>query len=358
MKRKLMVFTLVFAMLASLSPAVAADKMPALSAVEENTSEYPHDAMSIQTADISADSTDLIMFNPEREHQINELFAHRSKLEVDFEENVDAIQKIDEQLAQLGVEEISHGELLSKMGYDALPAANVDTSEVNTLWTSRRNVVIFRGQQYEIQIIEGVPKNGESSLRMNYGELGYENPRITAGVTEIIQHLGIAALGGVPVLEFTGAVTIMDVVSEITGSAVDNLQPTTVFRFVDKTGLASFSSHMKVIFVKGYGSSDSYQVLGYVGNFVTYNVGTLFVTDSEMTEHGSTGEIEADLDFERTAYSEHFYDYSIAVQNYYNYRNNVNAEYICEYTINYIAISIVGEEKNFAVPHGIPYVSF
>lgn len=133
MKRKLMVFTLVFAMLASLSPAVAADKMPALSAVEENTSEYPHDAMSIQTADISADSTDLIMFNPEREHQINELFAQRSKLEVDFEENADAIQKIDEQLAQLGVEEISHGELLSKMGCDALPAANVDTSDVYTL---------------------------------------------------------------------------------------------------------------------------------------------------------------------------------------------------------------------------------
>lgn len=195
-------------------------------------------------------------------------------------------------------------------------------------------------------------------MRTNYTEIGYENPRITAGVTEIIQLLGITALGGVPVSEFTGAVTIMDVVSDLIGSAVDNLQPTAVFRFADKTGIASFISHMKVIFVKGYGSSDSYQVLGYVGNYVTYNISTLFVTDSEMGEHGSTAEHEANLNFERVAYSEYFYDYSIAVQNYYNYRNNVNAEYICEYAINHIAITIIGEQKNFAVPHGIPHVSF
>ena len=49
MKRKLMAFTLVFAMLASLSPAVAADEMSAQPTVEEILSEYHQKAFEAQT---------------------------------------------------------------------------------------------------------------------------------------------------------------------------------------------------------------------------------------------------------------------------------------------------------------------
>ena len=358
MKRKLIAFALIFAMLASLSPAVAADEMSATPTVEEILNEYSSGTQSDLAAEMITDTAELVILDTEREQQINELFALRGKLAINFEENEAAIRDIDALLRQLGVEEISSGELLSKMGGDVLPAANVDTSDPNTLWTSRRSVVTYRGQQYEIQIIDGVPKNGDSGYRIRNLEVQYDGLRITAGVTSILHILGITALGASGVAEFAGAVTLMDVAASVTGTLADNLQPTTVIDAVAGTGFVSFSTHMRAVFVKGYGSSDDYQKLGYVGNFVTYNVSTLLETDSEMGEHGSTAVHEGNLNIESTVQSAYFDDYSIALQNYYNYRNNVNTEYVCDYMVTHVRFRILGKEKSWEVPYGLPMITF
>jgi hypothetical protein len=358
MFKKMIALVLIFAMLVPFSSAAAADEPSATPTVEEILSEYSDSTRSDLTAEIITDTTELVVFDAEREQQINELFALRGRLEINFEENEAAIRDIDNQLRQLGVEEISHSELLSKMGYDVLPTANVDTSDPNTLWTSRRSVVIYRGQQYEIQTIDGVPRNNDSGLRSRKLVVAYDSQRITAGTTEIFHILGITALGASAISELAGAVTIMDIVSSITGALVENLQPTTVIDAAAGIGYVSFSTHMRAIFVKGYGSSDSYQKLGYVGNFVTYNISTVIETDSEMGEHGSTPVHEADLNKESTMQSAYFDDYTVAVQNYYNYRNNVSTEYVCEYTITHVRLRLLGTERNFEVPYGLAVTTY
>lgn len=358
MLKKIISLLVIFAMLAPLSSAVAADEPTSQPTIDEILNEYHAGSLVSADTELSAESTELIVHDEENNRLIDELFALRCKLEVNFEENIDTIQQIDCRLAELGVENVSQDELLHSIGYDALPAANLDTSDENTQWTSRRTIVTFRGQHYEIQTFEGIPKNKNSFLRSNKVEVRCEAQRITAGTTEIVGILGITALGAAAIPEFAAAVTLMDIASSVTGALVENLQPTTVIDAVDGIALVSISSHMKIIFVKGYGSPDSYQKLGYAGNYSTCTISTLIVEDSEMGEHGSTAVHDATLNLTTTVQSAYFYDYTIAVQNYYNYYNNPNEPYVCEYTVWNITLNLLGQERNFAVPNGIPSVSF
>lgn len=358
MKRKLTAFTLVFALLASLSPAVAADEIAATPVVEEILSESLHNTLSDHTVDISTDSIEPIIFDSKREQQINELFALRSKLEVNFEENVDAIQDIDTQLAQLGVEEISHGELLSKMGYDVLPLANIEPAH-DISWTSRRTIAVYRGQQYELQILEGVPTSGDSILRVNHGSFAIEAAGIVAGSAKVVTLLGATAIGAIPVVGnvLSPGITFLQLTSDSYSAIHDSLQSTTVIDNVSGTALVSQIVHMKLVFVKGAGSSDSYQILGYMGNFDRYLVSILTAVDiwngtDLITYH------EVSLGAEDTAHSAHYYDYTIALQNYYEYRNEGNNQFWYDYKLTHIDIEVFDKEDRYAVPWAMGIVTF
>lgn len=95
--------------------------------------------------------------------RIDELFAERSKLCIDFEKNSAAIAKIDAQLKELGLESISEAEVREKLGCTADPLVSLPTSS-NTSWSSQRVNTVWNGQSYELQIITGYASGSGSSL--------------------------------------------------------------------------------------------------------------------------------------------------------------------------------------------------
>ena len=358
MFKKMIALVLIFAMLVPFSSAAAADEPSATPTVEEILSEYSDSTRSDLTAEIITDTTELVVFDAEREQQINELFALRGRLEINFEENEAAIRDIDNQLRQLGVEEISHSELLSKMGYDVLPTANIQPAH-DISWTSRCTIAVYRGQQYELQIFEGVPTSGNSILRIDHSPINIEATGIIAGSTKVVALLGVSAISSVPVVGniLSPGITFLQLASDCYSAIHDSLQSTTVIDNVSGTALVSQIVHMKLVFVKGAGSSDSYQILGYMGNFDTYIISTLTAVDiwngtELMTYH------EVSLGIEDTVHSAHYDDYTIALQNYYEYRNEGNDQFWYDYKLTHIDIEVFGEENRYAVPWAMGIVTF
>lgn len=62
--------------------------------------------------EIEDDNIGVIIHDEETNARIDELFALRSQLELDFEANAEQIEYIDQQLVQLGVEMLTYGEIL------------------------------------------------------------------------------------------------------------------------------------------------------------------------------------------------------------------------------------------------------
>jgi hypothetical protein len=307
-------------------------------------------------ASISADDSEVIVHDAQKVQQIDELFALRSALSLNFDQNATAIYQIDQQLSQLGVEIISYGDILCKMGCDVDPLATPVSADPNTQWTSRRSVVTYRGQQYELEIIDGVPLNSNSFLRENYLYVEYNDYRIVAGTTGVIETIGVTALGELP--DVGKLITLFDIAADIGGTIYDAITPTTVIDAVAGSASIFMSTHMRYVFVKGYGSSDSYQKLGYMGNLLTYNIVTVIAQDSEMGEHGSVAIPNVTVNQTMTAQSVYFDDYSVALRNYYNFRNNINEPYVCEYTLQTITLKILGREQIFRIPNHAPSFTF
>ena len=129
MKRKLVAFVLVFALLASLSPAVAADEMSATPMVEEILSEHHGTTAEAQDTESVTNEAEMdeevIVHDLARNQRIDELFYLRGQLEANFEENWEEILRIDQELQELGVENITYEELLLKAGDIAHPMVDV-----------------------------------------------------------------------------------------------------------------------------------------------------------------------------------------------------------------------------------------
>ena len=101
--------------------------------------------------------------------KVDALFDERGELATDFDKNKERIAQIDAELSNLGVDFLSTSEvtqLLTKQNADK--SMNIEQPLValptvkNVTWTSTRQVTVYRGKEYELQIIRGVP-NGDSS---------------------------------------------------------------------------------------------------------------------------------------------------------------------------------------------------
>ncbi len=298
---------------------------------------------------------EFIIHDTAKHERIDELFALRSSLETDFQNNTAQINEIDQELQLLGVEVIPYESIGNSGNNGVQPAASFEGNDSNTQWTSRRMVVTYRGQHYELQIIEGVPLNEDSGLRRNDVEVSFDASGIVAGATEVIDIIGTTALEGIPVIgEFIHGVTLLSMCAEAIG---DSFATSTVIENVNGVAMVSFASHIKYVFVKGYGSSDSYQLLGYFGNAVTINISTIMTVDGPVGEHGSLPVHLSDINNYCTVYAEYFDDYTIATKNYYNYRNNINEPYVCEFLVRYIRLEIFETERNFEVPLQTPSIT-
>lgn len=271
-------------------------------------------------------------------------------------QSINAIDQIDCQLAQLGVETISYAEVLSKSGADALPCVEFSPreSEENSQWTSRRQVVNYAGALYELQIIEGVPLNKNSKLRKTYTSISYEANGIIAGVTEVIKVIAPSGLANVS--EFSAGVTILDMLASIGEAVYDSIQTSTVIDNVTGTAELTFSSHLKYIYVKGYGSSDSYQKLGYLGNYFYCAIALPTVLDGPIGEHGSLPEYDLDLSNSFEAYAAYFNDYTMAVKNYRHYQNNDLDSFQANYLIDFVELDILGTENLYYIPICVPTI--
>lgn len=297
---------------------------------------------------ISENSDLVVIHDKEKNERIDALFAYRAELEIDYDENMEQINKIDLELAKLGVENISGAELLNKLGVDALPAVNV-TFTSSTSWTSRRIIVSFRSTQYELQIIEGMPIDGEgenSPLECTSVGVTYEAAGAAAGAIEAVKVLGAVALGEAPVVG--DALTVMMTAYDLLKVGWDSIKTSTVIDDITGSITVTMTTHMKYIFVKSYGSSDDYQILCYIGNYVNYLYTSVIPYDIPNDGEGSIHiTYTSDKDVIHSAY---YNDYSVATNNYYNARNNPTTEMIFMYNVTYLRLWLRGQKIRFSVP--------
>lgn len=293
----------------------------------------------------AAEDDSVIVHDLEKNQRIDYLFSLRTKLEVNYEENIAEIQQIDQELQEYGVYSISQGELLYKLGYDAMPAVEIESSDTIN-WTSRRVIVTYHGQHYELQIIEGIPSSGTSALRRNNVVMQNDATGFVAGSLNCLTVIAETAIGEIPVVG--EGVTFFSTFGDVLRGYDESCDENSVIDYADSTALVSLTTHMKYIFVKGYGSGDNYQILCYTGSSVEYLITSVtavdFLVDGTLyTEHDINS-------FEGTVYSDYFNDYTIATKNYSEFRNGVNTDFTYEYTIRRFNIEILGGSTSLLAP--------
>ena len=94
-------------------------------------------------------------------NRIDELYDLRAVLTLDIESNHEHIEKIDEELATLGVQEVSYAYVASKVIGDASPCVTPPTFD-GVIWTKHTTTISYYGKMYEIESIVGIGKNEET----------------------------------------------------------------------------------------------------------------------------------------------------------------------------------------------------
>ena len=232
------------------------------------------------------------------------------------------------------------------------------SNDPNSRWTSRREIVRYAGYEYELQIIEGIPLNNNSFLKEHKAEVSFSASRIVAGVTEVFGIISLAALGEVPVIdELAEGISFLSMLTDVGRTIYESIQPSTILEDVSGVALISLSSHVKIIYVKGSGSSDAYQKPGYFGNHLTVTFSTLEISNGPMGEHGSETIHEPVLGTSFTACSAYFSDLTIPVKNCRNYRENNMDEYIPDYTMQSITLNIFNTRDFHFIPLANPHMT-
>lgn len=304
--------------------------------------------------EISVNDMHFCVKESEKNNLITQLMLERSKLEVEYSKNRSKIAEIDSQLNSLGVTEVSTFELENRMGIDVSPYYIVNPTST-TRWTSRRVVTTYRGKQYELQIIEGVPTSADSPLRYDSSRVYYEARGVKAGIAKVLQVLSVSALGAIPEIgsELAAGVTVYDAIKGM----VSNLTTSTLIDKITGTGVVSLTTHMKFVYVKEYGQPDTgNQVLCYQGNSVTYLLSTISVVDT--FENGNLKTLhDVSVSRDSSTVSERYNDYSVPVENFYSYKYNGNSNFTYDYTVKSIKIKMLNRTENYKVPSEFANIS-
>lgn len=300
-------------------------------------------------------NVDIIVEDEDKNRQIDQLLSERCELELEYEKNIFQINQIDKQLETLGVEEITMDEVRQKVGQSAMPRYSVSSTST-TKWTSRRMVVAYANRQFEFQIIEGVPISQSSPLREDYTNVQYEKAGFVAGAVDAIKVVGVSALGALP--EIGTVLSVGITVFDAFTAFISNLTSSTIIENVEGTAVVSFTSHVKYIFVKPNGSADAgNQVLCYAGNMVKYRVTTVSVVDS-LINGVSTPAHNIEAWGEDSSMSKDYSDYSVPARNYYNYVTYGDDDFIYDYHITHVTLSLFEKDQRFAVPDEFPDISY
>lgn len=304
----------------------------------------------------NATISEIVYDDSQRNQTIDELFAQRLQLEHDFEANKEAIDKIDQQLIDLGVEILSQADAAMLLSDNECMPLWEPVSTSTTQWTSRTITTVYRGYQFDVQIVEGVPISPKSNLRHDVGKVEYEAEGIIAGITTAIS----GAISGVlfdladevasdyvpPII--TNGLTLLELFVDGAEDVIESLSTSTVFDRVSGVAALSMTGHMKYIFVKSHGSTNDKE-LYYIGNSVSTIISTVSIIDKVedgklITYHKIKGNIND------TIQSPYYNDYSKAVANYWEYKIDKNADFLQDYTVNFLNIKVLGSNESFRLP--------
>ncbi len=329
MFRKMIALILIFVMLVPLSSAVAADEL----------------STSIQTEEQDI----VIIHDPEKNDRIEALLALRGKLELDYEANTDAIAFIDVQLQQLGIENVSNAEIMSKLGMVA-PAIEIPSTDY-VRWTSRRLVVTYHGQHFELQIYEAFACHNESPLLDSTAHVETEPKTVRVAVDTALRICAAHAMQGIVDLaaeaeqEFLGTsyIEMAQLSYDITTALMEAMSTSETIENVEGTAQAAISTRMRYIFVKPYQTPDEgNQVLSYIGNTVTYEIGTM-TTVWEFTEDDAIPHI-FHTNLTGSLSSPYYDDFSEAAKNHFNYRYGGITTFYDRYYLDEITFEFFGTE--------------
>lgn len=319
-------------------------------------------AVFVAADEIASEEMDMfIIHDCETNNKIEELLALRGELELDYATNQEQISQIDLQLHQLGMEDITAAEILNKMNI-AVPAIDLPSSTDGIGWVSRRQVVTYYGQHYELQICEAIPNSLDSPLIDTQASCDYEAKGIVAGITNAMKIVAVdAAAGAIDKCsisdELKKGITVLEAIhsaQQIVGGFQEALSSSTVFDNVLATAHIDFSVHMRYIFVKPYQTPDEgNQALCYVGSGVTYDI--LTTTSIWELVNGEPQPTKIANGLQGTAYSQYYDDYSEATKKYHNYLYNGITSFICWYYMDSITFNFFGEDTTFYVPKEIRF---
>ncbi len=297
-----------------------------------------------------------VIVSEENEERIDYLFELRGELAVDFAVNEQEIKNIDTELQELGVEFISEEEVNQKLGKEVL---SKEVSPKNMLratvlptkgitWTSTRQITVYRGKEYELQIIRGVCNAADSPLTKTYISGSKKSSSTSAITTNILQILATSVTGTIP--EFGGGVNVLKTFYDIYKTTINGLSTTSVIGEVTASYTTQVVSEEIFVFIKYSGALDiGNQIMGYMGNKVNYQ--TVISIPGIITVGGSS---YANIETKKQSgtisspyYSGGYIDK--ASNNFWEYKNG-NSMFEYTFLINRITQKMIGGSVNLSVP--------
>ena len=259
--------------------------------------------------------------------KVDALFDERGELATDFDKNKERIAQIDAELSNLGVDFLSTSEvtqLLTKQNADK--SMNIEQPLValptvkNVTWTSTRQVTVYRGKEYELQIIRGVPNGDSSPLVRKEIKYTCNKKNFVAGATNVIKVVGISVLGSLP--EIGGSITVINTFYDAFKEYDKAIKTTTTINDATVAYSTAVSAHSMYVFVKTKGAKDAgNQIVGYQGNIAYFSTGmtaSYFITKNGIAE--PTTVQKTVKGYSTAPYYNNVY-VELAAKNYYNYKN-------------------------------------
>lgn len=176
------------------------------------------------------------------------------------------METVEEQLAALGVEELTPEEVEEKFinTGEVVPYVSVPASSSVT-WMSSRQTYTYNGVRYEIQTLTAQPSTNRTSCLTTKGnrDVNY-NYQVTAGLVNMVS-TGATALVSSAVKNISGANIALTVYDAIKGFA-SGVSRTSKVSVSDATYRYTHATTVTFKYVKKVGQSDDKQCLSYISN--------------------------------------------------------------------------------------------
>lgn len=299
------------------------------------------------------------------ECSIDALYEMRGEYSLDFENNYEVIEAIDNRLEELGVEEISYYEVVSKLNNSMVNSndeANINTAmarvalnpSTTVKWTSTRQTTVYRGKTYEIQIIRGVPATGVKSelVTTNSTTVSYDKG-FKAALRNAFGVIVGEVAGKIP--KVGSSISTIKTFYDLYKDVISGLTGQTTINDVETVYYTTLTSNYLYSFKKYSGDADTgNQILGYAGNSTYFEctsvMGKCILYTGEDVGHNIVNT------YKDTIISPGYSDYiEISSNNFYNYKNGIN-NITTRYNVSSFSLQSVKDKISLKIPQ--PYSGY